>query len=252
MSFDPQPAAERFLKAREARSWLDGLPEAEAPADDAQAYAVQDAVVAIAGTPIVAWKVGAPSPTGQPNCAPILADTFFPEAEELPASMFHLVGVESELAYTFDKALPPRDRPYGEDEVADAIGSIHPAIEIVDTRFAAFKSQPEAVHLADQGNHGALILGPAFIDWRQVQPTLTHVRQEIDAKVTHDQVGGNSAGDTMRLLVWLANHVAARHGGLKAGDVVTAGSATGSTFVEAPAAVTTIFDGVGSMELRIA
>ncbi|SNB75245.1 2-keto-4-pentenoate hydratase [Arboricoccus pini] len=251
MSFDPKPAAARLLQARADGVWLTSLPAGEAPASDLEAYQVQDEVAAGLGGRIVAWKVGAASPTAEPNCAPILAETFFDDVARLPAAMFHKIGIESELAYRFAKDLPAREAPFGEEEVRAAIGSIHPAIEIVDLRFEVFKSQPAPVHLADQGNHGALVIGPGLTAWQDVVSIATHVHQEIDHKVTHDQVGGNSAGETMRLLVWLANHVAARHGGLKAGDVVTSGSTTGTIFVDAPVEITTVFDGVGSMELRI-
>ena len=52
--------------------------------------------------------------------------------------MFHIIGIEAEIAYSFARDLPPEDAPYSREAVLDAIASMHPAIEVVDTRFQTF------------------------------------------------------------------------------------------------------------------
>jgi len=98
------------------------------------------------------------------------------------------------------------------------------AVEIVDTRFAAFGSVDPLSQRADQQNHGALSVGPPLENWSAVDPVRQPVQLTIDGTVRFDGPGENSAVDPVRLLVWMANHGTQAHGGLRAGQVVTTGS----------------------------
>ncbi len=245
--FDPEPAADALAEARRTRRWLARLPGA--PSNAAQAYAIQDRVALSAG-PITGWKVGAASATAEPFRAPIHASTFF-EDRHLPAVLFHLVGVEAELVYRFGRDLPPRDSLYTESEVMDAVVAIHPAIEIVDTRFTVFGEADSFSQRADQQNHGALAIGPALADWRGVDAVRQPVSLRLSGDVAHQGIGGNSAGDPIRLLVWLANIGAVPLGGLRAGHAVTTGSCTGTIFARIPVTARADFRGVGAVDIVI-
>jgi len=56
----------------------------------------------------------------------------------------------------------------------------------------------------------------------------------------------------VRLLVWMANHGTHARGGLRAGQVVTTGSCTGTIFVEPGAHIAAAFPGLGALALEIA
>jgi 2-keto-4-pentenoate hydratase len=129
--------------------------------------------------------------------------------------------------------------------------SMHPAIEIVDTRFKTFGALDPLSHRADQGNHGALIVGPALSDWRSLDPVRQPVTLIINGKHVCDTIGGNSAVDPVRLLVWLANVGSRSLGGLHAGQFVTTGSCTGTIFVNSAAQVAIDFQRLGAMTLAI-
>ncbi|MFH6785424.1 MULTISPECIES: 2-keto-4-pentenoate hydratase [Methylobacterium] len=246
---DIDAAAAALLDARRSGTRLDALPEGARPGSEAEAYAVQDAVVRALG-PVAGWKVGAPSATATPARAALNADTIF-ETDELPASLFHRIGAEAEIAYRFGRDLPPEAGPYDREAVLAAVATMHPAIEIADTRFAAFGIVDAHSQRADQQNHGVLVLGPGLSDWRRLDPVTQPVRLAVDGTVLHDHAGGNSAVDPVRLLVWLANEGARSLGGIKAGQVVTTGSCTGTDFVEAPTRIAAEFPGLGSLALAI-
>jgi 2-keto-4-pentenoate hydratase len=106
--------------------------------------------------------------------------------------------------------------------------------------------------VADQMNHGALITGSGRPDWREVDPVNEPVSLSIDGKPALETVGGNSAGDPLRMLVWLANTGARSLGGIKAGDLITTGSCTGTIFVEGPCRIAAEFPAVGRAMLEIA
>ena len=63
--------------------------------------------------------------------------------------------------------LPPRDKPYTEEEVTDAVASLHPGLELAECRFihdAAFPPLPAI--LADGAGSGTIVYGPAIADWK--------------------------------------------------------------------------------------
>jgi len=170
----------------------------------------------------------------------------------LAAARFCLRGIEGELAFRFGTALAPRVAPYGEDEVWAAIESLHPAIEVVESRFADFRAMDALALLADNQSNGAFCYGTAAKDWREVDFLTQPARLLIDGKAVASARGGNAAGHPRRLLTWLANH-RARHGdGLAAGDIVTTGSHTGLVFAAPGATATVEFAGLGAATVTLA
>lgn len=239
---------EALLEARRTRNWLTNLPAI--PADEAEAYAIQDEVARRLG-PITAWKVGARTPEDEPFRAAINAATVFFDTERLPASMFNVIGMEAEIAYRFARDLPPRDEPYTREEVLDAVASVHPVFEIVDTRFTVFGGVERVCQMADQFSHGALIVGPAIADWRALEPLKERVVLTVDGQTVADKTAGNTGGEPVRMLVWMANVGARSLGGLKAGDVVTTGSSTGTDFVKPGSRIVASFGTMGTIALTV-
>lgn len=242
--------AELLLAARRTGHAIETLPAALLPATADAAYAVQDSVAAPLGA-IAGWKVGAASPTAEPNCAPLFAAWVAASPARWPAARFRLRGIEGELAFRFGRALPSRAAPYGEDEVWAAIDTLHPAIELVESRFADFRAMDKLALLADFASNGAFCYGAAVRDWRAVDFLRQPAVLTIDGKEVASAIGGNAAGHPRRLLAWLANHRAIRGGGIAAGDIVTTGSHTGLIFAEPGATATVRFAGLGEASLTL-
>ena len=221
------------------------------PSSIEDAYRIQDEVARHLG-PIAGWKVGAETPSSEPFCAPIHASTIFDDGATVPHELCRHLGVEAEIAYRFARALPPREREWTREEVLDSIGTIHPVIEILDTRFEKPGSQHKLMHTADQQSHGALVVGPGVADWRKYSPVNEQVRLSINGETVADHEGGNSAGDPLRLLVWLANHASRRNIGIDAGSIVTTGSTTGTIFTDHGARVSASFPAIGSVHATLA
>lgn len=228
--------ADLLLNARKSGHCLQQIPSSCVPQNAEEAYAVQDRVARAlrpSSGSIHGWKVGAPTPDSEPFCAPLHKKTIFSGNTELPAELCRIYGVEAEIVYVFGTSLPQHRIPWTEQDVREAITSAHAAIEIFDTRFCEPHSQSNLTHLADQGNHGALIYGASLTDWQRLIPVKERVQLTLNGKTVVDHIGGNSAGDTIRLLVWLANHAARRGLPIQAGTVVTTGSTMGTKFVPA-------------------
>jgi len=242
--------ARRLLDARRSVTRIANLPAELVPADAAAAYAVQDLVARELGR-IVGWKVGAAGPEAEPNCAPLFADLVAASPARFAAARFPLGGIEGELAFRFGRDLPARAEPYGADEVWQAVDTLHPAIELVDSRFADFRAQDKQALLADNQSNGAFCHGAGIKDWRRVDFLAQPARVVIDDQEVARAVGGNAAGHPKRLLAWLANHCARRGYGLAAGDIVTTGTHTGLVFAEPGAAASVRFAGIGEASLTL-
>ncbi len=143
------------------------------------------------------WGRPAPPPR-RPGRSSTPTRSIFVETDELPASLFHVIGAEAEIAYRFGRDLPPEAGPYDREAVLAAVATMHPAIEIADTRFTVFGAVDAHSQRADQQNHGVLVIGPGLTDWRSLDPVTQPVRLTIDGSVLHDHIGGNSAVDPVR------------------------------------------------------
>jgi 2-keto-4-pentenoate hydratase len=251
MSAKAQTLAQRLLAARQSGTGMAAPGPELVPASAEEAYAVQDLVAARLGR-IAGWKVGAAGPAAAPNCAPLFADLVAPSPARFPAARFPLGGIEGELAFRFGRDLPPRAGAYNEDEVWQAVDSLHAAIELVQSRYADFPAIDKLALLADNGSNGAFCFGAALRDWRGIDFLRPAASLSIDGKEVARAVGGNAAGHPRRLLTWLANHRARHSRGLAAGDIVTTGTHTGLVFAPAGATATVRFAGIGEASLALA
>lgn len=250
MPTDIARIAKLFVDAHRAQATFK-VPPGQDFATQEDTYPVQDAVFKQLwpGERPAAWKVGAPSDRVEPAAAPIRVVHRSPAS--VSAQGMQMIGVEAEIAYRFGRSLPPRERPYMDEEVAGAVEEIVVAIELCDTRLADWKNAPPLWKLADFQSNAALIAGSGTRNWRNID----FARQEVELRFggkTKKASGAHPFGNPFRLLPWTVAHCFARGGGLRAGDIVTTGSWTGIDFVVRGDEVVARFPGIGEASLRIA
>src|SRR5262249_25884267 len=131
---------------------------------DADAYEIQEEVVRQLGETIGGWKVGAASASTAAFCAPIWAKMIRSSPASYDAGELRLVGIEAEIAFRFNRSLPPRGAAYDRFEIVTG-AAMHPAIEVVDSRYADFRSLDRPSILADNFSNGGLVFGEAVSDW---------------------------------------------------------------------------------------
>jgi len=222
------------------------LPADAIPQSDADAYQIQDAVIARLGERVGAWKTGV-LPTGV-FVAPIFASAVHTSPATLPARGFKIIGIECEIGFRFHRALPSRPLPYTRDEML-AAATLHPTIEVVDSRFQDFPSLDRVIVLADNVSNGGLVYGPAVAakDWEGTD--LAHPRIEVTADGKHfADCTGLRAGNPIDLCLGAVNHVNAR-GGIAAGIVITTGTHTGMVFTEPGVTIAADFGKLGRVEV---
>jgi 2-keto-4-pentenoate hydratase len=121
--------------------------------------------------------------------------------------------------------LPPRIAPYSIDEVLDAVASMHPAIEIPDSRYENFVSVGAAQLIADNACACFFVLGPAVVaEWRRHDLPHHAVTAHINGKLACTGIGENVLGDPRIALAWIANELSLGGDMLRAGETVTTGT----------------------------
>jgi 2-keto-4-pentenoate hydratase len=241
-------AAGLLLDARRTNKPIDDLPAALQPVTLEEAYFVQGRL-AIAYGEVGGWKVGAGTADATPMFAPMPL-AWIASSNATLGGRHRLWGLEAEIAFQMGKDLPPREKVYSRDEVVAAIGSCHPAIEVIESGLTDPTKAAKLSMIADLQMHGAFVYGAAVANWRSIDFSREHVTLAVDGVVRVDRTGSNTAGDLMRLLPWLANEGASRTGGLKAGQWVTTGSWTGLSLGMARSEVDVKFASAGEVHLR--
>jgi 2-keto-4-pentenoate hydratase len=230
-------AAHLLWTCRQSGQAIDALPTALRPSDTAAGHAIQAALPAVAGRPVIGWKIAATSTAGQahiqvdgPLAGRILDGFVHPIGATLSLAGNRMRVVEPELAFRIGTELPPRALPYTADEVLAATVSLHPAFELPDSRFADFARAGKAQLIADDACCGRFAFGPATpARWREADLAAHRVQATVcgaDGRVrfTRDGEGRALLGDPRIALTWLANELSRLGVGLRAGDWASCGT----------------------------
>jgi 2-keto-4-pentenoate hydratase len=251
-AFDAAALARLFAEARAHRAWLDDVPDGARPANMDDAYAAQDATLRTLGARIGGWKVGAKTPDGPIQGAPLPADGVHPSGAHLSKQAFGKAGLELEVAFVFGSTFEANSGPYSDADVLGAIESVHATVEVVASRFAAWPDVDKLWQLADLQNHGALVVG-AGVPYDEAFPFVSpSMRFTLDGAPLFGGKPANPAGDPRRLLTWTVNHSVARGIAFERGTVITAGSYTGLALPEQSGAVLGEIDGLPPVQLHFA
>lgn len=235
---DIPAARDALLTARRTATPLAALPPGAEPTDLDGAYAIQDALVDALDRRTVGWKIGASNTAAQqmlgvdgPIYGRVLEGTLFSSGATVPASLFTNPPLaECEIGFELGADLPATAAPFDRAAVLAAVAAVVPTIELVSHRYVGTAAEVGGLRLvADNALAAALVVGPR--NDPTVAPTLSTAPVAMVVDGTEVARGDGSAvlGDPVEALVWLANELAARGLGLRAGDVVTTGSCTGLT-----------------------
>ena len=231
-----QQAAQEIWAHWQSGQVLSALPDACRPMTSAQGYAAQAQLPTVSGREVLGWKIAATSANGQahinvggPLAGRLLSGQVFESGTTVPSAYNRMRVAEPEFAFAMAQDLPPQVAPYTQQQVMAAVGSLHPALEIPDSRLEPFTAAGEAQLLADNACARHFVLGPAAPDvWRDLDlssyPVHARVEHENQLKYTRDGTGGNVLGDPRIALTWLANQLSSLGITLQKGHVVTTGT----------------------------
>jgi 2-keto-4-pentenoate hydratase len=203
-----------------------------------EAYGLQALGQARGGKTPMGYKLGATSRKAQeflqlsgPFYGRLYAQDCYQDGARLRAGDFIFRLIEPEFALVLARDLPARAQAYDEAEVAAAVARVCPAFEIVTSAYGApaWTSAGAPALIADNGAHGAIILGQGRGNW-----DLAGLRglAEVEARLWVDgrEIGAgrgeNAMGGPLTALTWLANALRGVGSGLRAGEVVSTGVVT--------------------------
>ena len=250
--------AARLLHAawRDQRPIL-GLPDSCRPRSLDDGYRVQAALEARHDVPLAGYKIGATNKTAQrlfdvdaPFFGRVFAPSLMDSPAEIAAGTVRLHIVEAEFDFTMKADLPARNEAYARDEVMAAVADLHPAVEIPDSRYENWREAGMPQLVADNAIAALLVLGAPAQDWRGLDLSRQSVTVEVNGEAVDEGSGANVLGDPRNVLVWLANELSRRGLGLKAGQVVTTGSAANVIQVKPGDTVVVDFGDLGTAEAR--
>lgn len=251
-------AADVLARHRKRGTKLAQLPSDIRPHTREEGYAVQEQWMRHTGAPLYGWKIAATSQAGQrhinvggPMAGRLLAETVLPDGATVALAGNLMRVAELELAFRMGRDLPSRARAYGVEEVLAAVATLHPALEIPDSRYGNFVAVGEAQLIADNACAHLFMLGPAVpADWRAVDLAAHEVAAEVKGKSRHVGRGANVLGDPRVALAWLANEVSGLGHTLAAGQVVTTGTCVVPIAVVPGDEVHADFGAFGRMSVR--
>lgn len=221
------------LRLREAysRGAVPPLRDGLDPLDADGAYAVQEINTLVwqgQGRRIVGRKAGLTAKTvqhqlgvDQPDFGVLFDDMQVADGGTLDASCGLQPKAEAEIAFVLGKDLPSPDTT--SEMAADAVATVHAAIEIVDSRIADWKIT-FADTVADNGSSAYFVLSKEGLPLDGLDLEGATMEMKINGEVRSNGVGSAPLGNPLNAAAWLACTLAQRGEPLKAGDILLAGA----------------------------
>ena len=221
----------RMLRDAYSRGAVPPLRAGLDPTDADGAYAAQEINTRFwqrQGRRIVGRKAGLTAKAvqqqlgvDQPDFGVLFDDMRVADGGTLDPSRVLQPKAEAEIAFVFAKDLFSTETT--PDEVADAVATVHAAIEIVDSRIADWKIT-FADTVADNGSSAFFVLSNAGLPLAGLDLEGAAMEMAINGEVRSTGVGAAALGNPLNAAAWLARTLAGRGEPLKAGDVVLAGA----------------------------
>jgi len=244
MMLDPEKAraASRLLVDHwDKGARLDAIPCELRPQTRIDGYVIQSYVMDRSAAPLFGWKIAATSLAGQrhinvdgPMAGRLIAEKSVEVGGTVSLATSKMRVAEIEFAFRFGRQLPPRPGPYEIAEVMDAVATLHPAIEIPDSRYDDFCAVGAPQLIADNACANLFVIGEAIEDdWRAVNLAEHPVTGFVSGKSRHDGKGAAVLGDPRIALTWIVNELSGLGMALEPGQVVITGTCVTPISVEA-------------------
>ncbi|CAN5356901.1 fumarylacetoacetate hydrolase family protein [soil metagenome] len=248
--------AEAIASARLNRTPL-RAPGAAAPRHEAEGYRVQDGVHTLLAADLgaqVGHKIGCTSAVMQAYLGiphPCAGGIFSGGVHDSGASLRHgdyvRVGVECEIGVRLGRDLAAPAEPFTADSVIDAIDAYLPAIEIVDDRYADWRTLGAPTLIADDFFAAGCVLGEPHPHGVGLDLLAVTGRAIINGVEVGRGTGADVLGHPHHALAWLANHLARQGKFLRAGEIVLTGSLVQTVWLSAGDTAVMELSGLGTV-----
>jgi 2-keto-4-pentenoate hydratase len=214
------------VHARRTRQPIPTLTSHWPELDERGAYAIARATEALLAEPRVGYKLGYTSAAmraqmgvDQPNYGVLTAPTRVVHGGMLAMSELIHPLVEPEIAFMMAADVPDPA------QTEAAVASVHAALEIVDTRYEAYRFKA-ADNIADNSSAARFVIGPAMALAPDCNLATVPVQLSVDGDLLGEGSGADALGHPLIALTWLAERLLLDGTMLRAGDVVLTGGLT--------------------------
>jgi len=235
--------AERLLAARREGARV-AFGAGELPQSLADAFAIQEEVVAGLASPVIGWKV-IELPTKEVIFAPLLQSGVVPAGGVWTTAGRAPAGIELEIAFRMGRDVPAGAAP---SAILDCIEAAHVVFELCESRLADPDSQPQPAKLADCILNSGIVVGASFPDWRTRDLRAVPGRLFVDDRLHKE---GRSV-DPIRAIQVLAPALAGAGKTLSKGQIVITGSLIGMNWLTGRHALRGVIDGCGEVAVGLA
>lgn len=250
----PGVIASRLVAARNANHVLFDYP-GPMPCSLHEAYAIQDAAIALVDDHVAGWKVGRVldehvAGVGANRLAgPIFARRILQAPS--PAGMPVLSGfaaVEAELLLRIGPGAHPVPDAAAAAELVD---EVRLGIEIASSPFPGINAHGPAVTVSDFGNNHGLLLGPVVADWQGRDLLGAATELWIDGALAGTGRAADMLDGPFGAVAFLLNLLAARGISVPPGTWVSTGAITGVHPIHAGQSAMARFDGRETLSVDI-
>ena len=258
-----ETAAKLLLEQHTQQLQFAALPDDCAPRDDTEAYSIQEALRRLRAArlgPTAGYKVALTSDVMQkmlryfsPFAGPLHANLIHHSGVQLDHTQYGRLCIECELAAVLRKSLLSKQAPYSREQIADAVDTIAPALELVDDRNADYGTIADLVLtlIADNAWNAGIVLGPALQDWRHLDLANLHGTVMVNGETEGEGYGRDVLGHPLEALRWLVNTIAAQGRDIEKGMVVMTGTMIATQFVKPGDKLTFTVDELGSVDVSV-
>lgn len=254
MSTPLSTIAKQLLDRRNHTKKFPRLLANERPDSIDQALAIQGQMSVETTAKIGGWKCLLPLDDEKVIVAPIYSNTIWQEGEAKFHPDNNNARVEPEIAFILSKDLPAKSSDYSEEEIDQAIGTTHMALELIQSRFDTDVAEDEAPNfyelLADGLSNQGLYIGTEIEKAAAYQASEFGITIEQASK--KQQFSGRHPNPLPQLpIYWLINYMSKKGISFQAGQAIITGSYAGVVNLVFDEALTMTYENLGCSKVLL-
>nr|WP_296064513.1 fumarylacetoacetate hydrolase family protein [uncultured Actinoplanes sp.] len=253
---DPAQIARTLAAAERERRDISPFTDASPDLDENTAYDAQWAGVTArldAGETLAGAKLGLTSRVKQqvmkvdsPLYGWVTSGMLLPFGEPVELARFIHPRVEPEIAFRLARDVATPATVTG---VLAATDAVFAAVDVLDSRYADFRFRLPDV-IADNASAGAFLIGPVAVPPAELEDLrLLGCVLRVNGEVVATAAGAATMGHPAASVAWLANRLAGRGQGLRAGMLVFSGGLTEPVPLTPGTSVTAEIESLGTIEV---
>jgi len=249
-------AAEVLFAEHQAGVLFKPLGPPDGPTAISDAYDIQDGFVSLLRPQhgdIIGYKVGLTSAPMQTFCGinhpiagVVLARRVHRSGATVPLKDFGRLGLEFEIAVRIKSDIAAGGKPHTASTIQPHIDGVCAAVELVDDRSADYTNLDVRSLVADNSWNAGIVLSDFAPAWPDLEAALGKATR--DGSPIGEGHGRDILGHPFNSVAWLADQLASRGEGLKAGQVVMTGSVMKTIFPSESASYRFVIEGIGPAE----